>query len=66
MGGVDSHFSLDEKEFTEMVAAVRKTEKMLGKVDFSMDEKKLKNREHSRSLYVTKDIKAGENFHLKM
>lgn len=62
MGGVDSHFSLDEKEFAEMVAAVRKTEKMLGKVDFSMDEKKLKNRQFSRSLYVTKDVREGERF----
>lgn len=62
MGGVDSHFSLDEKEFWEMVQAVRRTEKMLGQVDFSMDAKKIKNREHSRSLYVTADIRQGQRF----
>lgn len=62
MGGVDSHFSLDEKEFGEMVQAVRIAEKLLGQVDFSMDAKKIKNREHSRSLYVTADIRQGQRF----
>ncbi len=62
MGGVDSHFSLDETEFKQMVDAVRTTEKLLGHVDFSMDEKKMKNRQFSRSLYVTKDIRKGEKF----
>ncbi len=62
MGGVDSHFSLDETEFKQMVDAVRTTEKLLGDVDFSMDEKKMKNRQFSRSLYVTKDIRKGEKF----
>jgi pseudaminic acid synthase len=62
MGGVDSHFSLDEKEFSEMVQGVRTTEKLLGKVDFSLDAKKRKNREHSRSLYITKDMQQGERF----
>jgi pseudaminic acid synthase len=31
-GGVDSHFSLDEREFKEMVDAVRIAEKMIGEV----------------------------------
>lgn len=60
MGGVDSHFSLDENEFKQMVEAVRLTEKMMGKVDFTMDEKKLANRQFSRSLFVTEDCKKGE------
>ncbi len=62
MGGVDSHFSLDETEFKQMVEAVRTTEKLLGHVDFAMDDKKIKNRQFSRSLYVTKDVKKGERF----
>jgi len=34
------NLSLDKKEFTEMMQAVRDTEKLLGKVDYSMTEKK--------------------------
>ncbi|MFT5878100.1 MAG: pseudaminic acid synthase, partial [Salibacteraceae bacterium] len=36
IGGPDASFSLDEVEFTEMVTAVRKAEKMIGSVDYSM------------------------------
>ena len=60
IGGPDAHFSLDEKEFTEMVNAVRKAEKMIGVVDYKMTEKKKKSRQFSRSLFVVKDVKAGE------
>ena len=40
IGGPDAHFSLDEKEFTEMVNAVRIAENMMGVVDYKMTEKK--------------------------
>ncbi|WP_452225473.1 pseudaminic acid synthase [Lacinutrix chionoecetis] len=60
VGGPDAHFSLDEAAFTEMVKAVRNAEKMLGKVDYELTEKKLKSREFSRSLFIVEDIKAGE------
>jgi len=60
IGGPDAHFSLDEKEFTEMVTAVRKAEQMIGSVDYEMTDKKKKSRQFSRSLFVVKDIKAGE------
>ena len=62
IGGVDAAFSLDKKEFEEMVKAVRDTEKLIGKVDYSMTEKKKKSRQFARSLYVSKDIKKGELF----
>jgi pseudaminic acid synthase len=62
IGGPDAHFSLDEKEFTMMVNSVRKAEEMIGKVDYEMTEKKKKSRQFSRSLFVIKDIKAGEKF----
>ena len=62
IGGADADFSLDEKEFTQMVSAVRDAEKLMGKVDYSMSEKKQKSRQFSRSLYVAKDIKKGEVF----
>lgn len=62
IGGVDSSFSLDEKEFTDMVKAVRDAEKLSGCVDYTVSEKTKKSREFSRSLYVSKDIKKGEVF----
>ena len=60
IGGPDAHFSLDEKEFTEMVKAVRKAEQMMGVAEYEMNEKKKKSRQFSRSLFVVKDVKAGE------
>lgn len=60
IGGPDASFSLDEKEFSEMVKAVRDAEKSIGKVDYSLTDKMKKSRQFSRSLYVVKDIKAGE------
>jgi len=62
IGGADANFSLDKNEFAAMVQAVRDTEKLLGKVDYSMTEKKRANRRFARSLYVAKDIKKGEKF----
>lgn len=62
IGGADADFSLDKNEFKAMIEAVRDTEKLLGKVDYSMTEKKQKSRQFSRSLYVAKDIKEGEVF----
>lgn len=60
IGGADAHFSLDEQEFTQMVNAVRLTEKMMGKVDYEMTEGKKRSREFSRSLFISEDVKAGD------
>jgi pseudaminic acid synthase len=60
IGGVDAHFSLDETEFKQMVDAVRLTEKLMGRVNYEMTDKKKKSREFSRSLFVTQDIKEGD------
>lgn len=58
-GGVDSHFSLDEREFQEMVDAVRIAEKMTGEANFAITDKMKGQRDFSRSLYVVEDIKKG-------
>lgn len=60
VGGPDASFSLDEKEFSEMVKAVREAENAIGTVDYSLTEKQNKGKDFSRSLYVVKDIKKGE------
>ena len=59
---VDEAFSLDEREFSEMVKAVRDAEALLGKVNYKLDEKAVQNRRFSRSLYACADIKEGEIF----
>ena len=62
IGGADVGFSLDKKEFSEMIQAVRDAEKLLGRVDYTMTEQKKQSRRFSRSLYVAQDIKGGETF----
>lgn len=60
IGGPDASFSMNEEEFTAMVKAVREAESSIGKVDYTLTEKQKKGKDFSRSLYVVKDIKAGE------
>jgi pseudaminic acid synthase len=62
IGGADVAFSLDKKEFKEMVDAIRETEKLIGEVDYTLDDRKKNSRRFSRSLYVSKNIKKGEIF----
>jgi pseudaminic acid synthase len=60
VGGPDASFSMDEIEFAEMVTAVRSAEKAIGKIDYSLTEKKKIGRQFSRSLYITEDIVKGD------
>ena len=60
IGGPDADFSLDKKEFKAMVDSVRKVEKAMGIVSYDLDEKKMKSREFSRSLFIVKDVKKGD------
>ena len=59
IGGADASFSLDKKEFQEMIKAVRDSEKLLGSINYSA---KRTSRQFSRSLYVSKKTKKGEIF----
>jgi pseudaminic acid synthase len=60
IGGPDASFSLNEKEFTDMVKTIREAEKAIGKVDYSLTSKQKTGRNFSRSLYVSHDINSGE------
>lgn len=60
IGGPDSAFSMEADEFKLMVENIRKVEAALGSVNYPTDPSKIKGREFCRSLYVAKDIKAGE------
>lgn len=60
IGGPDASFSMTEEEFKTMVGAVRKAEKAIGEVDYSLTDKQRSGREFARSLYVVQDIVEGE------
>jgi pseudaminic acid synthase len=60
IGGPDASFSLNKAEFTQMVDAIRDTEKMLGTVNYELTENSKKSREFSRSLFIAEDVKAGD------
>ena len=59
-GGPDAPFSLEPDEFKGMVSAIRKVEKALGEVNYDLNERAMRSREFSRSLFVVRDIEAGE------
>ena len=61
-GGPDAAFSLEPAEFRATVDAVRVAEKALGTVNYDMSEKEQSSRVFRRSLFVVKDMKAGEEF----
>mgnify|MGYP000058632582 CR=1 FL=1 len=61
-GGPDAKFSMEPDEFKEMVTRIRELEKALGQVTYELTDKQKKSREHSRSLFVVKDIKKGDIF----
>jgi pseudaminic acid synthase len=60
--GPDSAFSLEPHEFRAMVEAIRTAERALGRADYSVSEREAKSRMFRRSLFVVREIKAGEPF----
>jgi pseudaminic acid synthase len=61
-GGVDSSFSLEPDELKNLVVESERAFLSLGKVNYILSEKEKKSLQFKRSLYVIKDIKAGEAF----
>lgn len=61
-GGADGAFSMEPEEFREMVDNIRKIEQALGRVTYDLTPGQEREREHSRSLFVAEDMKAGEVF----
>lgn len=61
-GGPDAAFSLEPEEFRRMVEAVRTAEQALGRVSYEVTEKQRVSQAFRRSLFVVKDMRAGEPF----
>lgn len=58
--GPDAAFSLEPAEFRAMVDTVREAEKALGRVQYQPTSKEMASRVFRRSLFVVKDVRAGE------
>lgn len=61
IGGPDASFSIDEKEFEEMVSAIRQAEKAIGKVNYDLTGKAKQNRKFGRSLFIVDNMKKGDS-----
>ncbi len=60
--GPDSAFSLEPHEFKAMVEAIRVAEKAVGHVFYGVTEREQASRVFRRSLFVVKDVQAGDVF----
>ena len=61
-GGPDSAFSMEPDEFKQMVQDIRTVEKALGTVCYDLTPKQKESKVFRRSLFVVKDMKAGDVF----
>ena len=60
IGGPDASFSMTPEEFRGMIDKVRLTEKIRGEITYEITEKKKGSRKYARSLFVAKDVRAGD------
>ncbi|MFZ5632094.1 MAG: pseudaminic acid synthase [Bacillota bacterium] len=61
-GGVDSAFSLEPEEMQALVVESERAWQSLGKVSYGPTEKEKSSLRYRRSLYVARDMKAGDVF----
>lgn len=59
---VDDFFSLNPREFKDMVEAIRTTQEALGKISYEIPESSKSYLNGKRSIYVSAPIKSGEKF----
>ena len=59
-GGVDSTFSMEPAEMAQLVQEVERAWQAMGQISYGATEAEKKSLVFRRSLYVVKDIKAGE------
>ena len=56
----DASFSMNPKEFKQMVLDIRQAEKAIGHINYGMSEQEKTNIVFRRSIFCVKDIKKGE------
>ncbi|MED4402767.1 pseudaminic acid synthase [Metabacillus fastidiosus] len=61
-GGVDSAFSMEPDEMKTLVQETERAWQAIGKITYGPTEKEKASLKFRRSIYVVKDIKAGEEF----
>lgn len=61
-GGVDSAFSMEPAEMKALVEETERAWQAMGKITYGPTEKEKASLKFRRSIYVSKDIKAGEPF----
>ena len=59
-GGVDAAFSLEPKEFKQLVEESQRARIAVGEVNYGCTEAEVNSRVHRRSLYIANDLKAGD------
>lgn len=59
-GGVDSAFSMEPAEMAQLVIETERTWQALGQVSYGPTEAEKKSLQFRRSLYIVKDLKAGD------
>ena len=59
-GGVDSAFSMEPAEMTQLVAESQRAWQSLGRVSYGPSEAEVKSLQYRRSLYIIQDLKAGD------
>jgi len=60
-GGVDSAFSMEPAEMSQLVIETERAWQALGRVSYGPIEAEKKSLQYRRSLYVVQDLKAGES-----
>lgn len=60
LGGPDSAFSMEPREFSIMAKAIREVEELLGEETYELSKKSKEGRVFMRSLFVVEDIAKGE------
>ncbi|MFM6461857.1 MAG: pseudaminic acid synthase [Planktothrix sp.] len=61
-GGVDSAFSMEPAEMTQLVVESERAWQALGQIQYGFTDAEKKSLMFRRSLYVAKDMKAGDKF----
>ena len=59
-GGVDSAFSMEPEELASLVVETERAWQSLGKVRYGATEAEEKSKVFRRSIYITRDLKAGD------